>query len=145
MAQRNSNLNEFTTSGFVDSQKKIIRIEEAFTPKHEDILKAKPKTKFQILKKYFSKKIGRIHPLTATQQSALSEMSPERKKQIELITYKMLNMSAQFEELWKDSDRVIWHRGLHAFMIESLNELANDVAKAQQQRRWPNVKITERK
>jgi len=93
---------------------------------------------------YKSKKVGKTHPLTPTQQARMHEnMQPHDLKNVETITYRMVRLTAQFEELWKTSNKVRWHQSLHAFMVEELNDLANEIVKAQTPKPWPIVFVEE--
>lgn len=97
---------------------------------------------FAVINKYFMQdRYKRTHPLTKVQQAQVSQMGDKDKRNIQILTYRMVNLSKKFEDLWTASGKVEWHSSLRAFMMTELTELANDIFKAQQSKAWPNIKI----
>ena len=75
-----------------------------------------------------------------TQRCIISEkMQDHDTKNVEVITYKMLRLAANFEKLWKQSNSITWNRILHAYMMDQLNELAEEIRVAQTPYPWPVI------
>lgn len=80
------------------------------------------------------------YPMNTTQRDRLSEiMSPHNYKDVEVLTYRLVKIANQFEEMWKAHGTVKWHSVMYAFMIAELNALADKLAVVQRPKRWPVV------
>lgn len=122
------NFDAMKESAFANKKKKEINLQK---------INAKDIQEF-----YEAEKPGQQTLMSETQQARMFDgMSPFDLHNVEVLTYKMIKLASEFEAMWKASGKVKWTRLIHAFMIESLNGLSDDIQKVQKHKQWPIIWI----
>ena len=91
------------------------------------------------------KSVKVVPMLDQAARARLHNRSSLQDKKVEVLMYKVLRFSAQFEQAWKTSGKATWHFSLYAVAGTFFNELREEVQKIEMNGGFPVTDMNDRR